>query len=141
MNYQSTRQKNKIVQIKKAFLVALPLLFILTSQLVTAQNDSGIQDKTPEERAQFQTVLMKSKLGLDSQQVIQVQSINLKYALKNDQVFKSDAGKLTRFKQLKASQKEKDGELKKIFSAEQFKQYEAYQAEMKDKMKEKRRQR
>ncbi|MFW0717436.1 hypothetical protein [Pedobacter sp. N23S346] len=96
-----------------------------------------MKDKTPEERAQFQTSLMKTKLSLDSGQLNHVQAINLKYALKNDPIIKSDASKLSKFKQLKTLQKEKDGELKKVFTAEQYKQYQAFEEEMKEKMKSK----
>lgn len=80
---------------------------------------------------------MKSKLNLSPGQLGQVQATNLKYALKNDSIIKSDASKLSRFKQIKALQKEKDGELKKVFSADQYKQYQVFQAELKDKMKAK----
>jgi hypothetical protein len=117
--------------------LGLSLLLTLFAQLAIAQNATGLTDKTPEERAQFQTNLLKSKLNLDSGQVTRLQAINLKYALKNDPIIKSDAGKFSRFRQIKALQKEKDEELKKIFTAEQYKQYEAFKTEMKDKMKEK----
>lgn len=119
------------------FTLGLSLLLTFFAQLAIAQNATGLTDKTPEERAQFQTNLMKSKLNLDSGQVTQLQAINLKYALKTDPIIKSDAGKFSRFRQIKALQKEKDEELKKIFTAEQYKQYEAFKTEMKDKMKEK----
>jgi hypothetical protein len=117
--------------------LGLSLLLTLFAQLAIAQNATGLTDKTPEERAQFQTNLLKSKLNLDSGHVTRLQAINLKYALKNDPIIKSDAGKFSRFRQIKALQKEKDEELKKIFTAEQYKQYEAFKTEMKDKMKEK----
>jgi len=119
------------------FTLVLSLAMMLFAHLATAQNATAMKDKTPEERAQFQTGLLKSKLSLDSRQVTQVQAINLKYALKNDPIMKSDAGKFSKFKQIKALQKEKDLELKKVFTAEQFKQYQAFEAEIKDKMKAK----
>jgi hypothetical protein len=117
--------------------LALSLLMMLFTQLATAQNKTGMKDKTPEERAQFQTGLMKAKLSLDSGQLTRVQAINLKYALKNDPIIKSDISKFSKFRQIKALQKEKDGELKKVFTAEQYKQYQAFEAEMKEKMKAK----
>jgi len=122
----------------KGITVALTLLFMLFSQLVIAQHGSAMQDKTPQERAKFQTAIMKSKLGLDSVQLEQVEAINLKYALKNEPVIKSDDSKFSKFKQLKSSQKEKEAELKKILTADQFKQYQAFQDEMKAQLKERR---
>jgi len=122
----------------KGITVALTLLFMLFSQLVIAQHGSAMQDKTPQERAKFQTAIMKSKLGLDSVQLEQVEAINLKYALKNEPVIKSDDSKFSKFKQLKSTQKEKEAELKKILTAKQFKQYQAFQDEMKAQLKERR---
>ncbi|MVT11873.1 hypothetical protein [Chitinophaga tropicalis] len=125
----------------KGIAVALTLLFILSGQLVIAQHGSAMQDKTPQERAKLQTEMMKSKLNLDSVQLNQVEAINLKYALKNEPVIKSGDSKFSKFKQIKSSQKEKEAELKKIFTTEQFKQYQAFQDEMKAQLKEKRKER
>ena len=125
----------------KGVTVALTLLLMLAGQLAMAQNASATQDKTPQERAKFQTTIMKSKLGLDSVQLNRVEAINLKYALKNEPVIKSGDSKLSKFKQLRSSQKEKDAELQKTFTAEQYKQYQASQQEMKARLKEKREER
>lgn len=125
----------------KGIALTLTLLFVLSGQLVMAQNASAMQDRTPQERAKFQTEMMKSRLGLDSVQLNQVKAINLKYALKNEPVIKSGDGRLSKFRQIKSSQKEKEAELKTIFTTEQFKQYQAFQDEMKAQMKEKRKNR
>ena len=122
----------------KGIAVTLTLLLMLSGQLAMAQNTSAMQDRTPQERARFQTEMMKTKFGLDSIQLNQVEAINLKYALKNDPVIKSGDSKLSKFRQIKSSQKEKEAELKKIFTAEQYKQYQAFQDEMKAQLKEKR---
>ncbi|MBD1386692.1 hypothetical protein IDJ75_15520 [Mucilaginibacter rigui] len=129
--------KKKNQQNKPALTLTLSLLVMLFAQLATAQNITGMKDKKPEERALFQTSLMKNKLSLDSVQLTKVQAINLKYALKNDPIIKGNGSKFSKFKQIKALQKEKDGELKKIFTAEQYKQYQAFEAEIKEKMKAK----
>ncbi|GAB3795153.1 hypothetical protein GCM10028819_10750 [Spirosoma humi] len=114
---------------------------MLLGQLAMAQNASVMQDKTPQERATFQTEMMKSKLGLDSMQVSEVQAINLKYALKNEPILKSGDSKLSKFKQLRSSQKEKESALKKVFTPEQYKQYQDFQDEMRAQLKEKRKNR
>lgn len=125
----------------KSLAVALTLSFMLSGQLAMAQDGSAMQDKTPQERAKFQTEMMKNKLGLDSVQLNQVKTINLKYALKNEPVLRSDNNKLSKFRQLKSSQNEKDAELKKVFTTEQYRQYQAFQQEMKGQLKEKRKDR
>ncbi|OJV12621.1 MAG: hypothetical protein BGO21_02425 [Dyadobacter sp. 50-39] len=131
----------KIGNSTKGIALTMTLLFMLSAQLVIAQDASVMQDKAPKERAKYQTEMMKNKLGLDSVQLNQVGAINLKYALKNEPVLKSDKSKLSKFKQLKSSQKEKDAELKKIFTPEQYRQFQDFQDEMKSQMKEKRKNR
>jgi len=125
----------------KGKAVALILLVMLFGQLAMAQKASAMQDKTPQERAKLQTEMMKNKLGLDSSQVKQIEAINLKYAVSNEPVLKGGGSKLAKFKQLRSSQKEKDTELKKIFTPEQYKQYQDFQDEMKAQLKEKRKNR
>ncbi|WP_342089403.1 hypothetical protein [Dyadobacter sp. OTU695] len=122
----------------KGMVGGLILLFMLSGPLAMAQNASAMQDKTPQERAAYQTEMMKSKLGLDTAQLKQVKAINLKYALKNEQVIKSGDSKFSKFRQISSSQKEKQAELKKILTAQQFKQYQAFQDEMKAELKERR---
>jgi hypothetical protein len=122
----------KTISIRKIIM----LLLVFAGLSLSAQDGSNLKNSTPEERAQFQTEWMKKKLALDAAQIEQVQSINEKYARKNDPVLKGDAGKLSKFKQLKSLQKEKDFELKRVLTGEQFKMYESIQAEIKSKMKE-----
>lgn len=131
----------KSSNITKGIAVALTLLFMLFTQLANAQNASAMKGKTPQERAKFQTEMMKSKLGLDSSQVKQVEAINLKYAVNNEPVLKGGQSKLAKFKQLRSSQQDRDAELKKVFTAEQYKQYQKFQDDMKAQLKEKRKNR
>lgn len=125
----------------KGIAVRMILLFMLAGQLVMAQHALAMQDKTPQERAKFQTEMMRNKLGLDSLQLIQAQAINLKYALKNEPVIKSGDSKFSKFRQIRSSQKDKEAELQKIFTAAQYKQYQVLQQQMKAQLKEKRKDR
>ena len=120
------------------WIMALLFLCTMYTQLAGAQTVKSISDKTPEQRAEALTAVMKSKLQLNLEQVPRVQAINLVYALKNEPVIKSDARKRAKFKQLKALQKDKDNELEKVLTAEQFKQYQALKEELKEKIKERR---
>lgn len=120
----------------KIVLAVFALLFLLISQSTFAQGAGKLKGSSAEERANFQTEWMKEKLHLDSTQVQKVKDINLKYALKNEPIMKSSDGKLTKFRQLKANQTEKEAELKRVFSKEQFKQYEELKDELQEKMKE-----
>lgn len=126
----------KTLKSKIAALVSFCFMMLMI-QSASAQNMAqSLKDKTPEQRAQIQTGMMKTKLKLDSAQVLKVQDINLKYAQKLDPVIKGDGGKLSKFRQLKSIQKDKEKELKAVFTASQFKQYQQLQAEMKEKLKD-----
>lgn len=92
---------------------------------------------TPQQRADYQTGLMKTRLHLDTQQVVKVKVVNLKYALKFQPIIKNDDSKFSKFRQYKKLQEAKDAELKGIFNAGQFKLYQDYEKEMQEKMKEK----
>jgi hypothetical protein len=89
---------------------------------VSAQQTMGdkLKAMTPRQRADYQTGLMKTKLHLDTQQII-----------------KSDDSRFTKFREFKKLQEAKDAELKGIFNAGQFKLYQDYENEMREKMKEK----
>ncbi len=106
----------------------------LLTQSVAAQSklDKLMTETSPEERAEMQTNNMKEKLSLSEDQYQQVYDINLKYAHKMQNIYNADQGKLHRLKSMKAVSEDKDGEMKRVLSSQQ---YEAYR-EQKEKMKE-----
>lgn len=120
----------------KIGLVLTVLIIAALVQPTQAQDLTGMKNRTPEQRAQFQTSFMKSKMQLDTVQVVKVQAINLKYAQKMEPVIKGDDGKFKKYRAAMAIQKDKDAELKKVFSAEQYKQYQKFEDELKDKVRE-----
>lgn len=116
-------------------MLAIAILFL--TQIVIAQQATDFKNKTPEQRATFQTDMMKNKLNLDSDQAAKVQAINLKYAQKFEPIIKSDDSRFSRLRQARALQKTKDAELKMVFTSSQYKQYQDFEAEMKEKLKDK----
>lgn len=116
-------------------LVAAFLCMIFTN--VSAQAKK-LKDSTPEQRAKMQTEWMKTKLALNPTQVEQVSALNLQYAQKNDLILQSNEGKLTKFKKLKALQKEKSNALSQILDAGQYKKYEEMKDQMAQNIKDKR---
>ncbi len=118
----------------------LLVVFMMLTLTVYAQNASDRQRKTPEDRAQIQSTWMLKNLNLDSLQAEKVQVINQRYAWKNEPILASGASNLSKFNKLKSLQNEKDAELKKIFTPEQFKQYELHKEELKENIKAKRNQ-
>jgi anion-transporting ArsA/GET3 family ATPase len=106
---------------------------------ISAQQTMGdkLKAMTPQQRADYQTGQMKTKLHLDTQQIVKVKVVNLKYAQKIEPLIKSDDSRFTKFREFKKLQAAKDAELKGIFNAGQFKLYQDYESDMKEKMKEK----
>jgi hypothetical protein len=123
---------------KKQIKLVTACIAIISFSIVgaKAQDMSALKDKTPEQRAQMQTTLMKTKLQLDSVQSGKVQAINLKYAQKLDPVLKGDGTKFKRMREAMSIQKDKDAELKKVFTADQYKQYQAFEDELKEKLRD-----
>lgn len=116
------------------FLAAC-LMAICTATTVKAQDaKAALKESTPEQRAQLQTTLMKTKLSLDSAQVTKVQAINLKSAQKLDPILKSDGRKLKMMREVMSIQKEKDADLKTVLTDEQYKQYEKMKDELKQRL-------
>jgi len=126
----------KTIKIKSTFLGLFSAICILFFSQGAHAQEASFKDKTPEQRAQMQTNMMKTKLNLDSAQTLKVQGINLKYAQKLDPVLKSDGGRFAKLRQMKSIQGQKNKELKAVLSSDQYKQYQQLEAEMRDKLKD-----
>ncbi|BAV04248.1 hypothetical protein SAMN05421788_10423 [Filimonas lacunae] len=124
----------------QATVLCVVLLFSVA--VIARQSPEDFKNTTPEQRAQVQTNLMKSKLQLTDDQTTKVAAINLKYAKQMEPVIKGDGGKMAKFKQAKKINESKEAELKTVFTEEQFASYEKGKEEMKQevmkKIKEKR---
>ena len=135
----STRSVNSRISFSIAFLILGFLFSTLAANAQSAQpaqsglpSRSADSTRTPEGRAAALTAKMKTELSVTDDQYPSVQAINLKYALKNEQIFKGSDGKFAKYRALKSSQKEKSKEMKAILTSDQFKKYEAMMQEMKN---------
>lgn len=95
-------------------------------------------NSTPEQRAQRQTAQMKKQLSLSAEQETAVASINLKYAQQAQTLL--DGGERNRetMKEVRSLMSSKDEELKKVFSEEQYNQYDALKGAQKKRAKQNR---
>ena len=130
-------KNNEITTIKRrlrtAFLILSTMLFACAAE---AQNKGiDLQNKTPEQRAEQQTSLMKKSLNPDDAQLEKIKAINLKYAYKFDPILKSEDNKMSKFKQARELQQAKEAELKAVFTPEQYKKYEEMKKEMASRLK------
>ncbi|MGV3765042.1 MAG: hypothetical protein ACO1NW_02900 [Chitinophagaceae bacterium] len=113
----------------------LTALFILISAAAFSQGKMNEQQKE-ELKAKMQEY--RTSLNLTEEQTPKVEAINKKYFEGLAALRDSDAGKLAKYRKLKELGKEKDREMKAVLNADQYKKYLAFQQEMKEEMKEKR---
>ncbi|RIV17800.1 DUF4890 domain-containing protein [Fibrisoma montanum] len=92
---------------------------------------------TPEQRADRQTKQMAKRFALSSDQQTAVAEINLKYA-KQMQTLADGERSREKMKQARDLMASKDEELKKVFSADQYKQYVELRDTQRDRMKQNR---
>jgi periplasmic protein CpxP/Spy len=107
----------------KRILAILPVFLLLTIG-VSAQQSQSAETQTPQERAHTSALRMKKLLSLNDQQTVQTEAVILSRIEAVDKV-KADATLTPEAKEV-AIQKirdEKDTELQKIFTAEQFTRY------------------
>ena len=123
---------------RKSLLVVLAcaLLALGAARGASAQMMDKLAKTTPTERAGIQTAYMKSKLGLQGEELAKVEAINLKFAEQADPIIKGSDGPFMKMRQMEAMQKEKETALQGVLTPAQFKTYQASRAEMKQKFEE-----
>ncbi|HWK04313.1 MAG TPA: hypothetical protein VNS58_11810 [Puia sp.] len=124
-----------LLNVKKTFTLLLFCISALTfgakaQKPSYADTLAKLKTAPPAQRAQIQTDLMKSKLMLNDAQYKQVSAINLEYAKKIEPILRSDDNQFSKYGQISPLLEEKDGKLKPILTAEQFKKYEEVKKEM-----------
>ena len=110
-----------------ALVIGMPCAF--------AQLDE-LKNTTPEERASLQTELMKSKLALTPEQTRAVADLNLKYANRMEPIIKGSSNSLTKMFQMRKINNEKEAELKRILSSQQWEKFDASRDEMRQQFEE-----
>ncbi|MCG6188716.1 hypothetical protein [Maribellus maritimus] len=112
------------------------LSIVALAFVVDSFSQNAGDGRTPQERAQFQTQWMKDNLELDEQQLGVIDSLNLKYALKMEEI-RSMPGRLNKLKKARLIIEEKDTKLKEILTDIQFETYQGKRKELRKKMHEK----
>ena len=95
-------------------------------------------DRSPEERAQLQTEMMTEALSLSEDQIPQVEDINMKYSEKLANIQAQSGNRRSKFQAARGLMEEKGAELEAVLTADQYAIYQEKKAEMRAKMKEKR---
>jgi hypothetical protein len=96
-----------------------------SNKVFLLQPPGGGQQRTPEERAKRETQWMKDSLALSPEQVILVDTINLKYAKKQADLRTQMEGQDREAwrPKMQELQEQKSGELKKVLTEDQMKKY------------------
>ena len=122
----------------KTFKLLLIIAFIGTTISLSAQN-RGDRQFVPEDVAKRQTEALKKEISLTNEQEPKVKAIYLKYAKKQDESMKagqgtdwqsmSDEDRTKRREEWQKTTEERDKEIKKVITAEQYKKYEKWRDE------------
>ena|SRR6187402_2231674 len=132
--------KTRLIDLRIGFVILFILVNIMVSTV--AANAQSVNSPSADsvnmavKRAMAFTERMRTELSLTDTQYPQVREINLKYAQKNEDIFKGSEGRFSKFKALKSSQKAKGKEMKAVLTSDQYKKYEAMVEEMKNKAME-----
>jgi Spy/CpxP family protein refolding chaperone len=119
-----------ISNFQKSTMMMLMVLCLLGFVSHLQAQQPGMGNMTPEERAKQQTEMMKTQLNLTPAQEPKVNAINLKYAKKMQEA-RNTTDTAARRKSFESLNKQKDAELKTVFTAEQFKTYQKLIEEIK----------
>jgi len=114
-------------------LAVITLLFGMPRAF--AQLDE-LKNTTPVERASLQTELMKSMLALTAEQTQAVADLNLKYANRMEPIIKGSSNSLSKMFQTRKINNEKETELKRILSAQQWEKFNSSRDEMRQQFEE-----
>lgn len=115
----------------------LAVVVVLGARVAGAGELDELKDTTPAERATAQTVMMKTRLGLDDAQLAQVAAINTKYAERMEPVIKGTEGTLGKLRDARAIEEQKEGELKTVLSSDQFATFQAAKEDMRTQLLQK----
>lgn len=116
------------------------ILILAIVMLIGTSTVAQSGDFTAEQKAQFEEQLASylDELDLSEDQTEKFKEISRRYAGQMKSLKESDKSRLSKYKELKSIQKNKNEEMKTLLSEEQYQIYEKMQEEMKKKMKEKR---
>src|SRR5262245_42244591 len=101
----------------------LVFISVLLVRSAVGANLDELKNTTPEQRATVQTTMMQTKLGLKEAEVPKVAAINRKYAEKMEPIINGSEGPLMKMRDAKAIEQQKEAELKKVLSPDQFQKF------------------
>ena len=121
------------------------MMMVMAAFVANAQPGGQGRQFSPEDMANRQTEQLGEYVKMTKDLKQKVYDLNLKYAKKSQELRgggnfmdMSDSQREKMRSQMNAQQQEKDAEMKKILSAEQYKQYEKFREEARQRMQQRR---
>ncbi len=114
------------------------LMFILTTMLTSAQAQSRMTEEQKQE-ARERYEAYKTRLNLTQDQQEKVKAINTEFFEGIAPLQSSTESRISKYRKYKGLKNTKDKQMKEVLTADQYKTYEQFQAEMKEEFKENRR--
>jgi hypothetical protein len=116
-------------------------LFAMILLAIVSTNLSAQSKMTPEEKEELKAkfAAYKEKLNLSEDQSVKVEAINATYFEGLSQLKNSTERKMSKYKKFKALQSTRDQKMKEVLNEEQYKLYKEFQKEMREDLKENRR--
>lgn len=115
------------MKLKVLFTSLLIAVAVIASYAQPPQGGGQGRRMDPEQMAKFQTDQMVEDLKLNDKQKTEVQAINVKYSKKMGEIFQAGGGQgnwEANRKKMDEMNTQKNAELKKVFTADQYKKYE-----------------
>ena len=125
------------MKVFKILSMALILLFLGAHSIDAQSTAIKISDKQKEEITKS-VQAFDEILGLSDEQKPEFEAVTKKYAKQMIALKNSDSGKLKKYRTFKAIQKNKNAEMEKLLSKDQYEVYLKKQEDLQKKMKEKR---
>jgi hypothetical protein len=116
-------------------LIVFAALLLWLSTTASAQL-AALKNTTPQQRATLLTKLMQNKLGLTGNTLQQVSAINLEYANKVQPILQGADRPLEELREIRELNEQKDAALQKVLSPDQFQQYQAAKAELRQRFEQ-----
>ena len=111
--------------------IGVIMLFFALSGSVFAQNGSR-----KDQIVKKMTDSMQVHLSMNEEQYKKVYSINTEFVNKLAAIKKSGDGKMAKYQQFKAADKERDAALKPVLTNDQFRDYQEFKKDLREEMKE-----
>lgn len=117
------------------FSLFLALFFVSTTTTFAQDKAADLTEEQKEQMAKNMEEFITS-LNLTEEQKPEFEAITKKYAGQMQEVKEEGGSKMSKYKKVKSIKKNRNAEMEKLLTAEQYEIYLVKQKEMQDKMKE-----